>query len=40
MMVKVHDGGPVLFAQKRTGLDGSRFKMLKFRSRYTDAEEC
>ena len=38
-IVKAHDGGPVLFAQERTGLDGSSFKMLKFRSMYTDAEE-
>ncbi|MFI7493932.1 sugar transferase, partial [Kocuria sp. M4R2S49] len=38
-IVKAHDGGPVLFAQERTGLDGSRFRMLKFRSMYTDAEE-
>ncbi|MFI7583273.1 sugar transferase [Kocuria sp. M1N1S27] len=39
LIVKAHDGGPVLFAQERTGLDGSRFKMLKFRSMYLDAEE-
>ncbi|MDO5619064.1 sugar transferase [Kocuria sp.] len=38
-MVKAHDSGPVFFGQERVGLDGSRFKMLKFRSMYTDAEE-
>lgn len=30
--------GPVLFAQERVGLDGTPFKMLKFRSMYRDAE--
>lgn len=39
VMVKVHDRGPVFFGQERVGLDGRRFKMLKFRSMYTDAEE-
>ncbi|MEX5294671.1 sugar transferase [Kocuria sp. CPCC 205268] len=39
LIVKAHDGGPVLFAQERTGLDGTSFRMLKFRSMYTDAEE-
>ena len=38
-IVKAHDGGPVLFAQERIGLDGTTFRMLKFRSMYTDAEE-
>lgn len=38
-MIKAHDRGPVFFGQERVGLDGSRFKMLKFRSMYTDAEE-
>lgn len=38
-LIKVHDNGPVFFRQERVGLDGSRFKMLKFRSMYTDAEE-
>ncbi|VEH42549.1 Putative colanic biosynthesis UDP-glucose lipid carrier transferase [Kocuria rosea] len=38
-VVKAHDGGPVLFAQERTGRDGTTFRMLKFRSMYTDAEE-
>lgn len=38
-IIKAHDRGPVFFGQERVGLDGSRFKMLKFRSMYTDAEE-
>ncbi|MFI7484308.1 sugar transferase [Kocuria sp. M1R5S2] len=37
-IVRTHDGGPVLFAQERIGLDGSRFRMLKFRSMHPDAE--
>lgn len=39
LAVKAHDRGPVLFRQQRVGLDGTHFKMLKFRSMYTDAEE-
>ncbi len=39
LIVKAHDGGPALFAQERVGQDGTRFKMLKFRSMRTDAEE-
>lgn len=39
LIVKLHDGGPAFFAQERVGIDGTRFKMLKFRSMYTDAEE-
>ncbi|MEX5301203.1 sugar transferase [Kocuria sabuli] len=39
LVVRTHDGGPALFAQERTGLDGSGFRMLKFRSMYLDAEE-
>jgi lipopolysaccharide/colanic/teichoic acid biosynthesis glycosyltransferase len=37
--IKLHDGGPVLFKQERTGRGGQRFKMLKFRSMCTNAEE-
>jgi exopolysaccharide biosynthesis polyprenyl glycosylphosphotransferase len=36
--VKLHDRGPVLFAQERTGRDGSTFRCLKFRSMVVDAE--
>ena len=39
LAVKAHDRGPILFRQQRVGLDGTRFRMLKFRSMYTDAEE-
>jgi len=37
--VKLHDGGPVLFAQERAGRDGSVFRCLKFRSMVVDAEQ-
>ncbi|WP_298582719.1 sugar transferase [uncultured Kocuria sp.] len=39
LVVKTHDKGPAFFAQERIGQDGSRFKMLKFRSMRTDAEQ-
>ncbi|MFI7579541.1 exopolysaccharide biosynthesis polyprenyl glycosylphosphotransferase [Kocuria kalidii] len=39
LIVKAHDHGPAFFAQERIGLDGSRFRMLKFRSMRTDAEQ-
>jgi lipopolysaccharide/colanic/teichoic acid biosynthesis glycosyltransferase len=32
VMIKLCDGGPVFFAQRRTGLDGHVFTMWKFRS--------
>ncbi len=32
------DGGPVFFVQERTGYKGKRFKMIKFRTMVTDAE--
>lgn len=37
--VKLDSGGPVLFSQIRIGRNGRRFKIYKFRSMYTDAEE-
>ena len=37
--VKRCDGGPVIFSQERVGKNGIRFKMYKFRSMYTNAEE-
>lgn len=30
--IKIEDGGPVLFVQDRVGMDGARFRALKFRS--------
>ncbi len=36
--VKLHDRGPVLFTQERTGRDGSSFRCFKFRSMVVDAE--
>lgn len=38
-IVKVHDGGPVLFRQQRVGRNGETFEFLKFRSMVTNAEE-
>jgi len=40
MLIKLEDPrGPVFFAQRRIGLNGKEFKMFKFRSMGTDAEE-
>ncbi len=36
--VKLTSPGPVLFGQERMGLDGQRFRMLKFRTMRADAE--
>ncbi|MDB6055373.1 MAG: epsL 1 [Verrucomicrobiales bacterium] len=38
LLVKLEDGGPVIFAQRRVGKDGKEFKMFKFRSMCVDAE--
>ncbi|MCA4133070.1 sugar transferase [Arthrobacter sp. M4] len=38
ILVKVDSKGPVLFRQERVGIEGSTFKMLKFRSMVVDAE--
>jgi Undecaprenyl-phosphate glucose phosphotransferase len=38
LIVKVTSPGPVLYAQERVGLDGKRFRILKFRTMTTDAE--
>lgn len=38
-LIKLESPGPIFFAQKRVGKNGRYFKMYKFRSMYTDAEE-
>lgn len=38
ILIKLEDGGKVLFDQERIGKDGKRFKMYKFRSMLVDAE--
>lgn len=37
--IKLDSPGPVLFNQERVGKDGRTFKMYKFRSMFTDAED-
>lgn len=37
--IKLNSKGPVFFSQVRIGRNGRRFKILKFRSMYIDAEE-
>lgn len=37
--IKLESKGPVIFKQERIGKNGRRFKMYKFRSMYSDAEE-
>jgi exopolysaccharide biosynthesis polyprenyl glycosylphosphotransferase len=37
-VIKLHDGGPVIFRQARVGREGKPFTMLKFRSMVVDAE--
>ncbi|MEJ5302949.1 MAG: sugar transferase [Bacteroidales bacterium] len=39
-MVKRSSPGPILFRQERVGLHGRKFKMIKFRSMYADAEKA
>ncbi|MBW8865228.1 MAG: sugar transferase [Verrucomicrobia bacterium] len=38
LLIKLEDGGPVIFKQTRVGKIGSEFKMYKFRSMCLDAE--
>lgn len=38
-LIKLTSSGPVLFRQRRSGLNGKPFTMLKFRSMVTDAEQ-
>lgn len=39
ILIKLEDGGPVLFKQVRVGKHGRLFKCLKFRTMVTDAED-
>lgn len=39
LVVYAQDGGPILFAHQRIGLNGRRFHCLKFRSMAVDAEQ-
>lgn len=38
-LIKLESSGPVFFVQERIGENGRRFRMLKFRSMYADAEQ-
>jgi exopolysaccharide biosynthesis polyprenyl glycosylphosphotransferase len=38
ILIKLHDRGPVLFTQVRVGVDGSTFRIYKFRTMVQDAE--
>jgi lipopolysaccharide/colanic/teichoic acid biosynthesis glycosyltransferase len=38
LAIKLDDGGPVFYSQERIGRGGKRFKVRKFRSMVTDAE--
>jgi len=38
LLIKLYDGGPVLYRQRRVGLNGEPFDCLKFRSMHVDAE--
>ncbi len=39
VLIKLEDGGPMLYAQIRTGKDGKPFRSWKFRSMVVDADE-
>lgn len=39
IIVKLESRGPILFRQERVGIEGSHFRMLKFRSMVVNAEE-
>jgi len=39
LLIKLDSPGPTLFAQERPGLNGQRFRIFKFRTMWTDAEQ-
>jgi exopolysaccharide biosynthesis polyprenyl glycosylphosphotransferase len=39
ILIKLGSKGPVFYVQERVGLDGEVFKVMKFRSMHTDAEQ-
>jgi exopolysaccharide biosynthesis polyprenyl glycosylphosphotransferase len=38
LLIRLQDGGPVLYRQRRVGANGDEFEMIKFRSMVVDAE--
>lgn len=39
ILIKLEDGGPILFLQERVGKDGKNFRVIKFRSMVVNAHE-
>jgi lipopolysaccharide/colanic/teichoic acid biosynthesis glycosyltransferase len=40
VMIRIDSPGPIFFRQKRVGLNGVEFSMLKFRSMYTNSDDA
>ncbi|MEI8241725.1 MAG: sugar transferase [bacterium] len=40
LVICLEDGWPVLYVQKRVGINGAEFRFFKFRSMYRDADRC
>ena len=38
ILIKLSSSGPAIYGQERMGLDGRKFRALKFRSMHVDAE--